>query len=82
MSDIDRTTFLSGANAEFIVQLYTRFLDDPNSVDDGWRRLLLVPAKNATGRAQHQERGGKPKNDLHVRSKVASGCGVNSQLRW
>src|SRR6185503_14677310 len=40
MSDIDRTTFLSGANAEFIVQLYTRFLDDPNSVDDGWRRFF------------------------------------------
>src|SRR5688572_23403854 len=40
MAEIDQTTFLSGANAEFIAELYTRFLDDPNSVDEGWRRFF------------------------------------------
>ncbi len=30
-------TFLTGANATFIEQLYGHFLDDPGSVDDSWR---------------------------------------------
>ena len=40
MSDTDHTTFLSGANAEFIAELYTRFLDDPDAVDESWRRFF------------------------------------------
>jgi 2-oxoglutarate dehydrogenase E1 component len=40
MTEIDRTTFLSGANAEFIAELYTRFLEDPDAVDDSWRRFF------------------------------------------
>jgi 2-oxoglutarate dehydrogenase E1 component len=39
-TDIDGTTFLSGANAEFIAGLYARFLDDPTTVDDSWRRFF------------------------------------------
>jgi len=33
-------TFLTGANAPFIAGLYTRFLDDPQSVDESWRRFF------------------------------------------
>ena len=40
MTDLNRTNFLSGANAEFIADLYSRFLDDPASVDEGWRRFF------------------------------------------
>src|SRR5271166_520782 len=40
MSDIDGTTFLTGANAGFIAELYTRFLQDPLSVDESWRRFF------------------------------------------
>jgi 2-oxoglutarate dehydrogenase E1 component len=40
MADIDGTTFLSGSNAEFIAELYTRYLEDPASVDPGWRRFF------------------------------------------
>src|SRR5687768_94877 len=40
MTDIDGTTFLSGANAEFIAELYTRFLEDPDAVDESWRRFF------------------------------------------
>src|SRR3954452_3491796 len=40
MTDFNGTTFLSGANAEFIADLYSRFLDDPASVDEGWRRFF------------------------------------------
>jgi 2-oxoglutarate dehydrogenase E1 component len=40
MADIDGASFLSGANAEFIADLYARFVDDPASVDDSWRRFF------------------------------------------
>ncbi|MGB1006152.1 MAG: 2-oxoglutarate dehydrogenase E1 subunit family protein, partial [Thalassobaculaceae bacterium] len=31
------TSFLSGANAPFIAELYARYLDNPVLVDDSWR---------------------------------------------
>ena len=40
MSQTDRSTFLSGANAEFIAELYTRFLEEREAVDEGWRRFF------------------------------------------
>src|SRR5215469_12116001 len=40
MADIDGTTVLTGANAGFIAELYTRFLEDPNSVDKSWRQFF------------------------------------------
>src|SRR6516162_6954341 len=40
MVDIDGGSFLTGANAEFIAGLYARFLDDPASVDQSWRRFF------------------------------------------
>ena len=40
MANIDGTTFLTGANAGFIAELYTRFLEDPRSVDESWRRFF------------------------------------------
>jgi 2-oxoglutarate dehydrogenase E1 component len=40
MAELDGSTFLTGANAGFIAELYTRFLKDPGSVDEGWRRFF------------------------------------------
>jgi 2-oxoglutarate dehydrogenase E1 component len=40
MADLDGTTFLTGANAGFIAELYTRFLEDPETVDESWRRFF------------------------------------------
>jgi 2-oxoglutarate dehydrogenase E1 component len=40
MADIDGASFLSGANAGFVADLYARFLDDPGSVDESWRRFF------------------------------------------
>jgi 2-oxoglutarate dehydrogenase E1 component len=40
MTDIDGTTFLTGANAGFIAELYSRFLDDPDAVDASWCRFF------------------------------------------
>src|ERR1700726_4881610 len=40
MANFDGTTFLTGANAGFIAELYTRFLKDPRAVDETWRRFF------------------------------------------
>jgi 2-oxoglutarate dehydrogenase E1 component len=40
MTDIDGASFLTGANAGFIADLYTRFLDDPTSVDESWQHFF------------------------------------------
>src|SRR6516162_2592953 len=40
MADMGGTTFLSGANAGFIAELYTRFLEDPQAVDESWRQFF------------------------------------------
>lgn len=39
-SELNETSFLSGGNAAFIDDLYDRFLADPSSVDESWRRLF------------------------------------------
>jgi 2-oxoglutarate dehydrogenase complex dehydrogenase (E1) component-like enzyme len=58
MTEINGTTFLSGANAEFIAELYTRYLDDPASVADSWRRFCPVFGDDAA--AVRAERAGPP----------------------
>src|SRR3984893_3929282 len=40
MAYLNGTTFLTGANAGFIAELYARFLEDPNAVDESWRRFF------------------------------------------
>src|SRR5690348_2855453 len=40
MPETDPTTFLSGTNAEFIAELYGRYLENPEAVDDSWRRFF------------------------------------------
>ena len=35
-----KTSFLSGINAEFINQFYSDYLQDPNSLPDGWRKFF------------------------------------------
>ena len=36
----ERTSFLYGANAQFIEQLYARYLNDPASVDPEWQQFF------------------------------------------
>ncbi len=40
MSQIDHASFLYGSNATFIAELYSRFVDDPASVDESWRQFF------------------------------------------
>jgi len=56
MADIDYSTFLSGTNAEFIAELYTRFLEDPDAVDESWRGFFAEIGDDAA--ALKAERAG------------------------
>ncbi|MBV9016708.1 MAG: 2-oxoglutarate dehydrogenase E1 component [Alphaproteobacteria bacterium] len=58
MAELNGTTFLSGANAEFIAELYGRYLDDPAGVDPSWRRFFAEMADDAA--AIRAERAGPP----------------------
>src|SRR5437764_11206424 len=58
MAELNGTTFLSGANAEFIAELYARYLDDPAAVDPSWRRFFAEMADDAA--AIRAERAGPP----------------------
>ena len=37
MAELDGTSFLTGANAGFIAELYARYLEDPAALDESWR---------------------------------------------
>src|SRR5881394_943490 len=58
MTELNGTTFLSGANAEFIAELYARYLDDPQAVDPSWRRFFAEMADDSA--AIRAERAGPP----------------------
>ena len=40
MAELDGTSFLTGANAGFIAELYARYLEDPFAVDESWARFF------------------------------------------
>src|SRR5260370_42262437 len=58
MAEFDGATFLSGANAEFIAELYSRYLEDPDAVDDSWREFFADFADDKA--AVRAERAGPP----------------------
>src|SRR5438874_655085 len=47
MADLDGMTFLTGANAGFIAELYARFLEDPSAVDESWRGFFSEMGEDA-----------------------------------
>ncbi len=56
MAEIDHTMFLSGASAEFIADLYARYLEDSGSVDESWREFFSELGDDAA--ALNAERSG------------------------
>src|SRR5437867_593870 len=51
----DPTTFLSGPNAAFITELYARYIEDPQSVDESWRGFFAELADDAPNIAKDLE---------------------------
>jgi 2-oxoglutarate dehydrogenase E1 component len=40
MAQSDQTSFLTGQNAEYIAELYARYIEDPASVDQSWQNFF------------------------------------------
>ena len=58
MVELDGATVLSGANAEFIAELYSRYLENPDAVDASWRAFFAEFGDDA--QALRAERAGPP----------------------
>src|ERR1700693_4696008 len=58
MDALNGVTFLSGANAECIAELYSRYLEDPDAVDESWRQFFGDFADDP--RTVRAERAGPP----------------------
>lgn len=48
-SIIEQTSFLNGANATFVAEIYAKFLDNPDSVDPSWRDFFATLHDDARG---------------------------------
>jgi 2-oxoglutarate dehydrogenase E1 component len=72
MPDTDHASFLTGANAEFIADLYARYLDDPDGVDESWRGFFSEFDDDAA--AFRAERCGPP----WARTSVGRDGGVSA----
>src|SRR6202035_1079395 len=59
------TSFLSGANAPFIEELYARFLEDPESVEASWRTFF-----NELGERRTSAQGRGVEHRSHLRPRV------------
>jgi len=42
----ETTSFLSGSNSSYIDELYEKFVNDPNSIQESWREFFLGLAEN------------------------------------
>ena len=41
-SNIEQTSFLNGANATFVAEIYAKYLENPDSVDPSWRDFFAT----------------------------------------
>jgi 2-oxoglutarate dehydrogenase E1 component len=78
MADLDGTTFLTGANAGFVTELYMRFLEDPAAVDESWRRFFAGIGDDLT--AMQRERRG-PAWAQPARSILGDGAATAAALQ-
>src|ERR1700722_12334115 len=67
LADQLATTALSGANADFIEELYQRYLTDPKSIDSGWARYFATlqagRAPEAPQRPMRERAGTAPRGE-------------------
>ncbi|MBV6631626.1 MAG: 2-oxoglutarate dehydrogenase E1 component [Alphaproteobacteria bacterium] len=61
-------SFLTGANADFIANIYQRYLSDPQSVDDSWAEFFAQ--LNEDGRALLDEMQGASWRDERIANQI------------
>jgi 2-oxoglutarate dehydrogenase E1 component len=74
-----KTSFLSGPNAAFITELYARYAEDPQSVEQGWRDYFASLGEEAAA-ALGDLRGASwaPRQVTFVNGIGVNGLGVNA----
>src|SRR4029077_8109194 len=78
------TSFLSGPNAAFVVELYARYAKDPQSVDPGWRAYFASLGEEGAGaladlrgaswappRPEMMTNGRRPPSDAQLDNRAA-----------
>jgi 2-oxoglutarate dehydrogenase E1 component len=76
MARLDETSFLYGANATFIAELYARWLEHPAAVDESWRRFFADLSEEAPAVLKELEGPGWGNARSHV---IANGHGGNGR---
>jgi 2-oxoglutarate dehydrogenase E1 component len=66
MSRLEQTTFLYGPNATFIAELYARYLENPQAVDESWRNFFADLAEEAPDVLRELEGPGWARARSHV----------------
>lgn len=61
IAELERTSFLYGANAPFIEELFLRFLQDPTSVDPSWRVVFEELDGDARGLFERLREASRPR---------------------
>ncbi|OIR06216.1 2-oxoglutarate dehydrogenase E1 component [mine drainage metagenome] len=79
----EQMSFLTGANATYVSELYARFVEDPSAVDSGWAtffrdlnddgRAILAELKGAVWNKNGNKVIGAPAEDAPVAKKDAKG---------
>ena len=62
MAQSDQLSFLTGQNAEYIAELYARYVEDPASVDQSWQHFFAElsdepgppPVRSGGGESEHR----------------------------
>jgi 2-oxoglutarate dehydrogenase complex dehydrogenase (E1) component-like enzyme len=77
---LDLTSFLNGANAQFIEQLYAQYQQNPDTVDESWRTFFAELGENGLsptqlGRGPQWRRDGKLKlENGEIVSALTASC--------
>ena len=77
----EQTSFLFDQNGAFIEDLYTRFLNDPHSVDGSWREVFADLGDDISGLLTDR-RGATwaPRNDISLSSDAATARGPDAAV--
>ena len=68
----EQTSFLFGANAPFIEELYERYLGDPSAVDPEWRTFFEALGEQKSNVLAEMRGNEQPTNHRHRQQGAAS----------
>ena len=79
MTEFETTTPLFAGNSVFIEELFERYLQDPQSVDDSWRNFFRDTMNGAAGETKRNASWAKVKSQVIGAQEEALGLGLRPQ---